>query len=223
MLFAAGFGTRMGALTQTTPKPLLSVNGKPLIDHSLDLAAACGFETMVANLHYLPDALEDHLSARGVETLRETPSILETGGGLRNALPLLGDAPVVTSNTDAIWKGPNPFEILLDAWEPGKMDALLVCTPLDRCLGHAGKGDFIFANDDQLTRGAGGHVYGGVQIIKTDLLHDIEDRAFSLNVIWNQMLKAERLFGVTYPGHWCDVGQPEGIELAEAMLRADHV
>lgn len=223
MFFAAGFGTRMGALTQSTPKPMLIVDGKPLIDHSLDLAMDCGFKTMVANLHYLPDVLEDHLVARSVKTLRESPNILETGGGLRNALPLLGDAPVVTSNTDAVWRGPNPFQILLDAWNPDTMDALLLCTPLDRCHGQTGKGDFLISENGQLARGHGGHVYGGVQIMKTERLNDIEDTAFSLNLVWNQMLSTERLFGVAYPGHWCDVGRPEGINLAETLLRADHV
>lgn len=223
MLFAAGFGTRMGALTQTTPKPLLKVDGKPLIDHSLDLAMACGFDTTVANLHYLPEALDRHLAARGVQTLKETPDILETGGGLRNALPLLGDGPVVTSNTDAVWHGPNPFELLLNAWEPDTMDALLVCTPLAHCIGHMGKGDFVLGEGGQLHRAQGGHVYGGVQILKTDLLQQIEEKAFSLNVIWNEMLKSNRLYGLNYPGQWCDVGHPEGIRLAEEMLKGDHV
>lgn len=223
MLFAAGFGTRMGALTQKTPKPMLPVDGKPLIDHTLDLADACAFETKVANLHYLPEALENHLIQRGVKTVLETPNILETGGGLRNALPILGHAPVVTSNTDSIWRGPNPFEVLADVWNPVEMDALLVCTPLHRCVGHKGKGDFVLADDGRLTQGTGGHVYGGIQILKTDLLSEIEEESFSLWAVWSQMLEANRMYGVSYPGHWCDVGSPEGIEQAEALLRADHV
>ena len=223
MLFAAGFGTRMGALTQSTPKPLIEVDGKPLIDHSLDLSEACDFKTNVANLHYLPELLEAHLALRNVTTLREEPNILETGGGLRNALPLLGDGPVVTSNTDAIWRGPNPFELAFNAWNPEEMDALLVCIHMERCHGHSGKGDFLLAENGQLTRGHGDHVYGGIQILKTDLLHNVEEDVFSLNVVWNQMLNEDRLFGLSYPGHWCDVGTPEGIELAEALLRAEDV
>jgi len=223
MLFAAGFGTRMGVLTANTPKPLIPVAGKPLIDHTLDLASACVFETTLANLHYLPDQLEAHLHPRGIKTLRETPDILETGGGLRNALPQLGKAPVVTSNTDAIWNGPNPFQHLLNAWNPDTMDALLLCIPMERCIGHKGKGDFILAPDGQLTRGPGHVIYGGIQIMKTELLETVNDRSFSLNVVWNQMLESSRLFGVTYPGQWCDVGSPEGIVLAEDMLRSSHV
>lgn len=221
MLFAAGFGTRMGALTADMPKPLIPVAGKTLIDHTLDLTANCGFQVTLANLHYLADQLEAHLHPRGVETLRESPDILETGGGLRNALPRLGTGPVVTTNTDAIWSGPSPFELALHSWDPEKMDALLVCIPLSRCVGHKGEGDFILGPDGTLTRGTGDVVYGGVQIMKTDLLHEIEEHSFSLNVVWNRMLATGRLHGVTYPGRWCDVGAPEGILLAEEMLRSD--
>ncbi|CUI40660.1 nucleotidyltransferase family protein [Cognatishimia activa] len=223
MLFAAGFGTRMGALTANQPKPLIKVAGKTLIDHTLDLAQPCGFETTVANLHYKPEMLEAHLSGTNVQTLREEPDILETGGGLRNALPLLGDRPVVTSNTDAIWQGPNPFEQALEAWDPEKMDALLVCTPLPQCVGHTGAGDFKIDDDGRLTRGTGDVVYGGIQVLKTTGLHDIEDDVFSLNVLWNQMLEEGRLYGVKYPGQWCDVGRPDGIELAETMLENANV
>ena len=218
MLFAAGFGTRMGALTAQTPKPLLEVAGKPLIDHTLDLAQTQGFASIVANTHYLPEQLEAHLSNHNVRCLREEPDILETGGGLRNALPHLGDGPVVTSNTDAIWLGPNPFEMILNAWDADRMDALLLCVSLQNCHGHSGAGDFVIGSDGRLSRQTGGHVYGGIQILKTDLLHGIQEKAFSLNLLWNQMLGAKRLFGLSYPGQWCDVGRPEGIGLAETLL-----
>jgi len=223
MLFAAGFGTRMGALTAHRPKPMIEVAGKPLIDHTLDLAQPCEFDRTIANLHYLPDVLETHLAPRNVQTLHETPEVLETGGGLKNALPLLGTAPAVTSNTDAVWKGPNPFEMVLNAWNPDKMDALLICVPLQNCLGHTGKGDFVIDRNGALTRGPGDVVYSGIQILKTDLIAARPERVFSLNVIWNQMLKDDRLFGLRYPGKWCDVGHPEGISLAENMLLGDDV
>lgn len=223
MLFAAGFGTRMGALTKDLPKPMLPVAGRPLIDHTLDLADATGFEMTLANLHYKPDPLQTHLAARSVETLLEKPDILDTGGGLKNALPHLGDQPVVTSNTDAIWQGPNPFDLILRQWNPDQMDALLLCTPLKNCVGHSGSGDFIMSPDGLLTRGPADVVYGGIQILNTDLLKTIPDAAFSLNVIWDKMLTSGRLFGTKYPGKWCDVGTPEGIRLAEDLLRGDDV
>ncbi len=218
MMFAAGFGTRMKHLTKDQPKPMVKVAGRPLIDHALDLARAVSPDRIVANLHYKPEPLLHHLADRGVQTIVEKPEILETGGGLRNALPLLGDGPVFTMNTDAIWAGPNPLAMLSNAWNPAIMDALLIGIPVDHAVGHTGSGDFILAKDGQLTRGPG-VVYGGVQIIKTDLLETISASVFSLNLLWDKMLAQGRMFGITYPGHWCDVGHPEGITLAEEMLR----
>ncbi len=217
MMFAAGFGTRMKHLTQDQPKPMIHVAGRPLVDHALELVRGVGAAQIVANLHYKPDALQRHLAAHGVQTVMETPQILDTGGGLRNALPLLGEGPVFTLNTDAVWSGANPLAVLRDAWDPARMDALLIGIPVDRAEGHSGAGDFQMAGDGALKRGPG-VVYGGAQIIRTDLLHTIPDTAFSLNVLWNVMAENGRLFGVSYPGRWCDVGHPGGIALAEAML-----
>ncbi|MCX7565873.1 nucleotidyltransferase family protein [Sulfitobacter sp. F26169L] len=220
MLFAAGFGTRMKHLTAHTPKPMVLVSGRPLIDHALDLARDIAPQVVVANLHYRPDTLIDHLTPLGVKTMVETPEILETGGGLRNVLPLLGNGPVITMNTDAIWRGPNPLRLLLDAWKPAHMDALLMGIPPANALEHEGDGDFTIAADGRLTRGAG-VVYGGVQIIKTDLLADIAQKAFSLNLVWDQMLAKGTLHGLSYPGHWCDVGHPDGVKTAERLIASD--
>jgi len=217
MLFAAGFGTRMGALTAHQPKPLVRVAGKPLIDHALDLVCGYGADGVVANLHYMPEPLKHHLAGTGVALSHEAPDILETGGGLRNALPLLGSGPVITMNTDAVWSGPNPLAHLAARWNPDQMDALLLCIPKTQAIGHSGVGDFIIGDDMRAKRGPGA-IYSGVQIIKTDLLHDIPEVSFSLNLLWDKMLKADRLCATRYPGKWCDVGRPEGIKLAEDML-----
>jgi MurNAc alpha-1-phosphate uridylyltransferase len=222
MLFAAGFGTRMGELTRELPKPLIPVAGRPLIDHALDLARAVRPARIVANLHYLPDLLAAHLAPQGVALSRESPGILDTGGGLRQALPLLGPGPVFTLNSDAIWDGPNPLDLLGAAWDPGRMDALLICVPRTRAIGHAGAGDFLADADGRLTRGPG-MVYGGAQIVEPGGLGAIPDRAFSLNLLWDRMLAGGRLYGLEYPGRWCDVGHPGGIALAEAMLKGAHV
>ncbi len=219
-MFAAGFGTRMHPLTVDRPKPLIPVAGKPLIDHALAFARDAGCEPIVANLHYKSQMLKDHLAPLGVATVVEHPDILETGGGLRNALPALMGDPVVTLNTDAIWAGPNPIRLLQKTWNPEKMDGLLICIPTDHAIGHQSSGDFILTETGRIKRGPG-QIYGGVQIIKTALLDQIESAAFSLNVVWDMMLKQKRLFGLSYPGHWCDVGHPAGIELAEEMLN-DH-
>lgn len=217
MLFAAGFGTRMKALTEDRPKPLIEVAGKPLIGHTLDLARAAAPSRIAANTHYKPEVLEDWLRSEGIAISREEPEILDTGGGLRQALPLLGEGPVWTSNTDAIWTGGNPFETALAAWNPVEMDALLVCVPLARAVGRQGGGDFTVDALGRITRG-GDMVYGGVQILNPAGLRDIEEKSFSLNVLWNRMLEQGRLFAVEHPGHWCDVGRPGGIALAENLL-----
>lgn len=222
MMFAAGFGARMKHLTKDQPKPMVMVAGKPLIDHTLDIARAVNCDTVVANLHYKPDVLVRHLSGKNVQTILEQPHILETGGGLRNALPLLGNNPVFTMNTDAIWAGPNPLSLLAATWQPEEMDALLMCIPTDHAVGHSSEGDFTLAPDGQLDRGPG-VIYSGVQIIKTDRLAQIKEDTFSLNLLWDDMLKDRRLFGLSYPGQWCDVGHPAGIALAEDMLANTHV
>ncbi len=220
MLFAAGFGTRMGPLTATRPKPLIPVAGKPLIDHALDLVHAYKPDKIVANLHYLPDQLAAHLAHSDVSLLVEYPDILETGGGLRAALPLLGPDPVFTMNTDAVWKGPNPLEQLADLWQPDQMDALLLCIPQDQAQGHAGTGDFLCDETGRAHRGPGA-VYSGLQIIRTDLLETIPQPAFSLNLLWDAMLENGRLYVASYPGQWCDVGRSGSIDIAERMLAPD--
>lgn len=217
MIFAAGFGTRMRHLTAHQPKPLIKVAGRALIDHAVALGEDAGAAPIVANLHYLPEMMETHLAGSSVQVLRELPDILETGGGLRNALPVLGSAPVATMNSDAVWAGPNPLRLLMDAWDPERMDALLICVPLEQVHGRQAAGDFHLDDAGRLHRG-GDTVYGGVQILKTELLEQIPDASFSLNVLWNIMAENGRLFGLSYPGHWCDVGHPAGITEAEAML-----
>ncbi len=221
MIFAAGFGTRMGALTRDMPKPLIPVAGVPLIDRALRLTGAVTPARIVANLHYRAEQLTDHLTPRGV-ILSHEPEILETGGGLRAALPLLGKGPVYTMNPDAIWGGPNPLHLLRAAWNPDQMDALLMCVPVARALGYSGDGDFAASPDGHIQRGPG-MVYGGVQILKTDGLATIPEHAFSLNVLWDRMLTKNRLCCVVYPGSWCDVGHPAGIAIAETMLAGDDV
>lgn len=217
MLFAAGFGTRMGALTARHPKPLVRVGKQALIDHALDQVRGFGPSRIVINLHYRADQIRAHLAGQAVVFSEEAPDILETGGGLRQALPLLGDGPVFTMNTDSVWAGPNPLARLASAWDPDRMDALLLCLQRENAVGHSGQGDFLLDDTGRVSRGPG-LVYSGVQILKTDRLRDIPDTAFSLNLLWNRMQKDGRMFGIRYDGRWCDVGTPQGITLAETML-----
>ncbi len=221
MLFAAGFGTRMGALTATRPKPLIPVAGKPLIDHALLLADGAGISRIVANTHYLPDQITAHLSGRGVAISHEVDRILETGGGLKVARPLLGASPVLTLNTDAVWTGQNPLTQLLDSWDSARMDGLMLLLPAETANGHSGTGDFLMAADARLSRANGrpGLVYLGAQILRTEGLAEIGEDVFSLNRLWDRMIAAGRLYGLLHNGGWCDVGHPDGIAQAEAMVR----
>lgn len=220
MLFAAGLGTRMGALTATMPKPLIPVAGKPLLDHALALADQAGITTRVANLHYLGDQIATHLAGRNVALSWEREQILETGGGLRAALPLLGHGPVMTLNTDAVWTGANPLQELAAAWDEARMDALLLLLPAAQATGHSGTGDFLRDGENRLARakGAAGDVYLGAQIIRPDLLAQIPEKVFSLNLLWDKMIATGRAFGLIHQGGWCDVGRPDGITTAEALL-----
>ncbi len=218
MIFAAGFGTRMGEMTKHTPKPLIKVDGKPLIDYALEIAATAQVKNIVVNTHYKHAQMAAHLAPLGVQISHEEAAILETGGGLRLALPLLGPDPVFTMNSDAVWSGANPLTTLAAAWKPDIMDALLLLLPRENAVGHKGKGDFILGSDGRLTRGAG-LVYSGAQIIKTDRLRDISSDAFSLNLLWDEMAQSKRLFGTVHNGGWCDVGHPGGIADAQALLK----
>lgn len=217
MIFAAGFGRRMGALTKDKPKPLVPVKGRALIDYAVDIARESGAQTILVNLHYKHQMLADHLRDAPVETRLELPDILETGGGLKAALPQLGAGPVVTINSDAIWQGENPIAALRARWQPERMEALLLCIERTRAHGRSGAGDFSLAENGCLQRG-GNLVYTGVQIIKTEGLMAIEQRAFSLNLLWAQMIERQGVYGAVYRGNWCDVGHPEGLVCAQNML-----
>ncbi len=222
MLFAAGFGTRMGALTAARPKPLIPVAGRALIDYALDIAADAGVHRVVVNTHYRADQMAAHLAGRGVMISHEADGILETGGGLKAALPLLGMGPVAILNSDGIWTGPNPLQTLAAAWDPARMEVLLLLLPLDRTRAHGSRGDFWVDTDGRLSRGSGGedHVYIGAQIIDPARVRATPDSVFSLNQPWDQMIAAGTAFGVLHPGDWCDVGHPEGIAEAERLLHS---
>lgn len=221
MIFAAGKGTRMGALTRTRPKPLIDVAGQSLLDRALIMAGAANPTRIVVNTHYLGDQITDHLAGTDIAISDEADELLETGGGLRKALPLLGDGAVMTLNPDVIWTGPNPLCALQAAWRPKDMDALLMLIDHAHAFGRVGPGDFSLGDHGLIVR-QGQWVYGGCQIINPALLSRIEKRAFSLNVLWDEMIAGGRCFGIVHRGGWCDLGRPETIPIAERML-AEHV
>ena len=217
MIFAAGLGTRMRPLTDDRPKPLIAVADRTLLDRALDMARAAGVGPVVVNAHYKAAQIERHLQHRDVAVSLEPEVILDTGGGLRQALPLLGTGPVLTLNPDVVWTGPNVLAALVSAWDDDRMDALLALVPLARATGRQGTGDFDLDGGRLIRRGD--YVYGGAQMIRTERLADIPDRAFSLNRLWDLMIADGRAYGMVHPGGWCDVGYPAAIPLAEGLLR----
>ncbi len=206
----------MMPLTESRPKPLVEVAGRPLIDHAIDVAHEAGIRRIVANTHYRSEMLESHLDRVEVTTIFE-PELLDTGGGVLNALPHLGADVVFTLNTDAVWRGDNPLSTLLAFWCPDVMEAMLLLVRLNRASGHLGAGDFRMDADGRLLRGPG-LVYTGAQIMKTGRLSVAQDDVFSLNLIWDGMIADGTLFGLEYQGAWCDVGRPECVPLAEEIL-----
>ncbi len=220
MILAAGFGTRMGALTADRPKPLIEVAGRPLIDHALEVAAGAGVAPVVVNLHYKAEMLAAHLEGRGVRLSWERERILDTGGGLKAALPLLGGGPVFALNADVAWTGENPLRQLEAAWDPARMDALLMLLPAAKATGFAGPGDFMMDGEGRLARANGrpGFAYLTAQILDPAILAEIPDEVFSFNRVWDLLIARGRAYGLIHKGGWCDVGNPAGIALAESLL-----
>lgn len=224
MILAAGFGTRMRPLTDHCPKPLLQVGGRAMIDLVLDRAAEAGVRQAVVNLHYLGQMIRDHLAARASPEIRfsdEQPEILETGGGIVRALPLLGAGPFYAVNSDAVWAGPNPFGVLAGAWDPAAMDVLLLLVPRAAAAGYARAGDFFL--DGGLPRrradeAAAPYVYTGAQIVAPEVFAGAPSGPFSMNLIWDAEIARGRVRAVVYPGAWVDVGTPEGLAAASEVL-----
>ena len=228
MVLAAGLGKRMRPLTATRPKPLVEVAGKPLLDHVFDRLRAAGIRKAVVNVHYLADALEAHLRARvqdiDVAISDERGHLLETGGGLVKALPLIGDDPFFVVNSDNFWvDGPiDALRLLASHWDDEAMDALLLVVPLARANCHAGRGDFHMDAVGAISRRKPGRVapfvYTGIQLVSHRLFADAPDGAFSTNILWDRAIAKGRAFGVVHQGLWFDVGTPGAIKATETML-----
>jgi len=228
MLLAAGLGTRMKPLTNTLPKPLIEVAGRTLLDRVLDKLVAQGVTRAVVNVHYLADLVEAHLKARtDIEIIisDERAELLETGGGVLKALPLLGDDPFFVVNTDVTWAtaGDDTFARMAEAYDPDEMDALLLLAEIGATLGFRGPGDFFLASDGQLLRRgdkpSAPYVFAGTHITRADLLRSYEARPFSANIYWNAFGRAGRLYGTVMKPFWLHVGDPQGRDEAEARLK----
>ena len=228
MIMAAGLGKRMRPLTATRPKPLVEVNGKALLDHVLDRLRVAGVKKVVVNVHYLADALEAHLATRAggleVEISNERDLLLETGGGLVKAAPLIDSDPFLSLNSDNLWiDGPaDTIKLLSSQWDGSKMDALLLLVPQARAMGHKGLGDFHMDRTGRLRRRERSHVapfvFTGIQIVSKRLLRDAPEGPFSTNILWDRAMEEGRAFGAVHQGLWFDVGTPQAIPFTEAAL-----
>jgi MurNAc alpha-1-phosphate uridylyltransferase len=227
MVLAAGLGTRMRPLTDDRPKALVEVGGRALIDHVLDRLADAGVEKAVVNVHWFADRLEAHLAARGrgpeIVISDERSELLETGGGLKKAASLLGDAPVFVANIDSVWVDrADALAELSRLWDAERMDAALLLAGREGSIGFEGDGDFFLADDGQLTfRGEAASspfAYMGVHICRPDYVAEGPEGPFSLSGLWRKSAAAGRLFGCVIDGDWMHVGDPQARDEAEARL-----
>lgn len=230
MVLAAGLGTRLRPITDTMPKPLVPIAGKPMIDYGLDALADAGVTRAVVNVHHFADQMTAHLASRTVPDIilsDETEQLMNSGGGLARGLKLLGADPVLVMNADLFWIGETPGEKtnllrLAEGFDPERMDMIMLCVRLEDTTGHNGKKDFSLDGEGRLTRyreGSGSPVvYAGALALMPSLLDDAPDDAFNLNIYFDRAIEKGRLFGIMLEGHWITVGTPEAIGAAEAVI-----
>ena len=224
MVLAAGLGLRLRPITLSTPKPLVGVAGRAMLDRALDHLAIAGVQEMVVNTHWLADAIKEHLADRSDISLSHEAELLETGGGVAKALPLLGHEPFYVVNSDIIWTdGDVPaLRRLAMAWRDADMDALLLLQPTKTAVGYEGKGDFFINAADVPRRRVDPEIapllFSGIQILHPRLFEGCPSGKFSLNVLYDRALAEGRLFGMVHDGGWFHVGTPDALPQVEALL-----
>ena len=226
MILAAGFGTRMRPITNHTPKPLVPLNGRALIDHALDRLVAAGVKRVVVNTHYKAEMIAAHLKERrdvAIELSHE-PVLLDTGGGVKKALPLLGEAFYVL-NADVFWLNAKVPALarLRRAWDDTRLDALLLVQSTVTAIGYDGPGDFTVDPLGRLRRRGerevAPHLFAGIEILSQRFFAGATDGAFSLNPLWNNAIEAGRIEALIHDGEWFHVGTPQGLAATEERLR----
>ena len=227
MVLAAGLGLRMRPLTETMPKPMVPVAGRPLLDHVLDRLEQAGVTDAVVNVHYLPDRIINHVAGRKhprVIISDERDQVLGTGGGVVMALPHLGDAPFFHINSDTIWiEGVRPnLERLAENFDPARMDILLLMAPTAGSIGYGGRGDYTMLPDGSLRARKENQVvpfvYAGAAIMSPAIFADAQRGEFSLTKMFDSAGEQGRLFGLRLDGVWMHVGTPDAVHAAEEAL-----
>jgi len=228
MILAAGLGTRMRPLSDTKPKPLIEVMGKPLIDHAIDRLKAAGVTLIVVNVHYKADILKAHLAKRKdveIKISEESDNLLDTGGGIAKALPLFEGQPFFTHNSDSMWVEGMGSALgrLIERWDAASMDSLMLLASAVTAIGYEGRGDFDMDPWGRLARRGeqqiAPFVWTGVQIIHPRLFDGAPTGKFSINPLWDNAIGKGRLFGQRLDGVWIHVGAPEGLQDAEWFLK----
>lgn len=233
MVLAAGLGTRLRPITDTLPKPLVRVAGKPMIDYALDALADAGVRRAVVNVHHFAEQMEAHLKAYprlDVVISDERDRLMNSGGGLAKGIRLLDRGPLFVMNADLFWVGetsgqPTNLQRLATFFDPAVMDMALLCVPLERTTGHSGKKDFQMDESGRLTRYRDGTqplVYAGAIAMHSSLLDDAPEDAFNLNLYFDKAIAAGRLYGLILEGHWLTVGTPDALVEAEEVLSRLH-
>lgn len=227
MIMAAGYGNRMRPLTNNVPKPMVKLQGKTLIDHVFDRLLDINMNCTVVNVHYLADELEDHLRTRiqpEIIISDERDILLDTGGGVKKALPFFSDQPFLVHNSDSVWvEGPGSnLRRLLRAWDSDKMDCLMLLALGVTSIGYHGRGDFAMTSKGKLRRRLYNEVvpfvFTGVSIVHPRLFADTPEGAFSMNMLWDRAIETDRLYGIRHDGVWMHVGTPEALQEAEEQL-----
>ena len=227
MVLAAGLGKRMRPLTDRIPKPLVTLAGRTLLDRVLDRLAESGIERAVVNVCHFADQIEEHLKTRAAPKIiisGEREGALETGGGVLKSLPHFANRPFMVHNSDSVWseEARSNLTLLMEAWAPGTMPALLLLAHRDSSIGYDGRGDFHLDASGRLKRRVAGeeapYVFAGVSILKPQLFEGIAERSFSLNLIFDRAIAGNGLFGVALDGTWMHVGTPQALIEAESHL-----
>lgn len=233
MVLAAGLGTRMAGAGNGLPKPLVRLNGKALIDHVLDRHVEAGIERVVVNVHHKADLFEAHLEGRQnprIEISNERGTLLDTGGGVKAALPRLGSGAFLIHNADSVWiegVGSN-LARLVEAWDDAQMDCLMLLALGSQSVGYQGRGDFDFDTNGRIRRRGAGQklvpfAFAGVSMAHPRLFDGSPDGAFSLNAVWDKAIAAGRAYGLRMEGTWMHVGSPDALAQAEQRLAREIV
>jgi N-acetyl-alpha-D-muramate 1-phosphate uridylyltransferase len=228
MVLSAGLGTRMAPANNTVPKPLVRLNGRALIDHVLDRHTEAGIARVIVNVHHKADVIEAHLKGRRRPTIEisdERSKLLDTGGGVKKALPRLGGGVFLIHNADSVWiegVGSN-LARLMQCWDGERMDCLMMLALASHSLGYQGRGDFAFESDGRIRRRRVEQemvpfAFTGVSLAHPRLFERSPDGAFSLNAVWDAAIAAGRAYGLRMEGTWMHVGSPDALAQAEQRL-----